>query len=170
MKEKKNRVLTEMPIYKKQDPKLPQAIIVDIDGTIALINDRSPFDHTKWHQDLPHLPIIRLLEMLIFGFTCVGENLTIIFMTGREGSLEQRVRIWKWLMDNLPTLNKEDCLLYTRSPGDYRGDVIVKKELFEKYVEDQYYVNWIFEDRNKMVNFWRNEMHLPTLPVKDGDY
>lgn len=170
MKEKKNRILNEIPIYRTQDVTLPPAIIVDIDGTVALINGRSPFDDSKWEQDLPHLPIIELIELLFLAFATLGQELKIIFMTGREGSLDQRVRIWKWLMDNFPSIEKENCSLCTRVPKDNRGDVIVKKELFELYVEDQYNTLWVFEDRNKMVNFWRNEMHLPTLQVKDGDY
>lgn len=170
MKKENDRVVEHEVVYRKQDGSLPPAIIVDIDGTIALINGRSPFDETKWHKDLPHIPIIELIQSAFMGWW--GKTTrppTLIFMTGREGGVKNELRISDWLDYHTP-FKLNTAKLYTRTPGDYRGDTVVKKEMFEEHVEDQYNVLWVFEDRNKMVNFWRNEMHLPTLQVKDGDY
>lgn len=167
---KKDKVIEHQVNYAEQDTSLPPAIIVDIDGTIALINKRSPFDQTKWHQDLPHQPIIDLIYAVTMGYWGnTKQEITIIFMTGREGGEENQNATWDWIYEYAPLLTVGSGL-YMRKQGDQRGDVIVKKEMFDEHVKDKYNVLWVFEDRNKMINFWRNEMHLPTLQVKDGDY
>ena len=35
----------------ERDPDLPNALIVDIDGTLAHMNGRSPYDPSKYHED-----------------------------------------------------------------------------------------------------------------------
>ena len=170
MKTKKDRVLTEIPKYKEHDRTLPPAIIVDIDGTIALINDRSPFDVTKRDQDLPHTPIVDLINYAAYGYgETYNDPPTLIFLTGRGADDKGKESILTWIEDNTELLCYE-FELHTRGLDDYRGDVEVKRELFEEHVEGKYNILWVFEDRDKMVNFWRNEMHLPTLQVKDGAY
>jgi hypothetical protein len=46
----------------EQDEKLPRAIIVDIDGTLAIKGDRDIFDYSKVHLDLPNKPIVDLVH------------------------------------------------------------------------------------------------------------
>ena len=170
---KKDKRVEQDVIYFKQDETLPTAIIVDIDGTVALINGRSPFDATKWHEDVPHKPIINLIGAAMYGLAQSVKKLpTVIFMTGREGGEKNRQKTLDWLYKHTPFVGvpHESYELHMRAPDDYRGDVDVKREMFEKHVKNKYNVLWVFEDRDKMVNFWRNELQLPTLQVKDGDY
>ena len=152
---------------------LPTAIIVDIDGTIALMDGRTPIDSRKWHEDKPHTPIISLLVALYEGLCInvidVEDEPSIIFMTGRENGHGKEEIVWDWIEKYTP-FDREYCYLYMRDEKDYRGDVDMKRDLFNRHVEGKYNVAWVFEDRNKMVNFWRNEMKIPTLQVKDGDY
>ncbi|MDW6066156.1 AAA family ATPase, partial [Streptomyces sp. FXJ1.4098] len=42
-------------------PGSPKAL-VDIDGTVALMDGRSPFDETRVHQDLPNAPVISVVR------------------------------------------------------------------------------------------------------------
>jgi predicted kinase len=40
---------------------VPPAIICDLDGTLALLGERSPYDATSADRDLPNEPVIRVL-------------------------------------------------------------------------------------------------------------
>jgi predicted kinase len=62
-----------------QDPKKPKAIIVDLDGTLAIMGDRSPFDASKCDLvDKPNTPVVELVK----NFHAAGY--TILFVSGRE--------------------------------------------------------------------------------------
>jgi predicted kinase len=37
--------------YAKQDPELPKALICDLDGTLAILNGRNPFDASTCEED-----------------------------------------------------------------------------------------------------------------------
>lgn len=56
-----------------------------------------------------------------------------------------------------------------RVTKDFRKDCIVKKELFDKYVKDKYYVDFALDDRDQIVNLWRS-MELTCLQVDYGDF
>ena len=45
-------------------PSRPPAVIVDIDGTLAIITDRSPYSHTGMLNDLPNAPVIAVVRAL----------------------------------------------------------------------------------------------------------
>jgi hypothetical protein len=47
-----------------QNKSLESVIIVDIDGTIAKMNGRSPYDITRVSEDLPIWDIINLVKLL----------------------------------------------------------------------------------------------------------
>ena len=50
-----------------------------------------------------------------------------------------------------------DQQLFMRKKDDYRQDAIVKKELYEEHIKDKYYVEAVFDDRDQVVNMWREE-------------
>ena len=56
-----------------------------------------------------------------------------------------------------------------RPVNDSRSGEIVKKELWEKYIEPYCNTICVFEDSNKCVNMWR-ELGLLTCQVANGDY
>jgi len=41
-----------------------------------------------------------------------------------------------------------------RKHGDYRPDDIVKKEMYDAFIKDQYNVLGVFDDRLKVVRMW----------------
>ena len=142
----------------EQDNTLPPAIIVDIDGTIADHGGRrGHFDYMKVGEDLPIMPIVHLVKSM-------AASHKIIFMSGRDKvCLNATVN---WLMEYVV----EEFELYMRGIGDTRKDTIVKKELYEKYVKDNYFVHFVLEDRQKAVDMWRSEVGLRCLQVQDGKY
>ena len=48
----------------EQNEALPKAIICDLDGTLALMNGRNPFDASKCDEDLLNVPVAEYIEKL----------------------------------------------------------------------------------------------------------
>jgi hypothetical protein len=146
--------------YIRQDVTLPDAIIVDIDGTVALMNDRSPYDGSKVDTDLPNTPVI---DLVIQQWT-LGKK--VLFMSGRSKGSEELTR--KWIEENISELNG-DYQLFMRESDDWRKDAIVKKELYEANVKDKYNVLFVLDDRDQTVKGWR-DLGLLCLQVYYGDF
>jgi predicted kinase len=145
----------------QQDDTLPKAIIVDIDGTIAQMGKRSPFDWEKVHLDTPKTHIINLVK----GLALAGYQ--IIFMSGRdevcrEISGEWIARHFGW--------TPEHYRLYMRPQNDYRKDSLIKRELFDQHIRGKYYVETVIDDRNQVVDMWRKELGLTCLQVDYGEF
>lgn len=140
----------------KPDSSLPHAIIVDVDGTLAKMGSRSPYDWVSVGEDEPHTDIISLVSLL-------GGHEKVIIMTGRDGSCLEETETW---------LKKHGVRydeIYIRAAGDMRKDSIVKEELFRKNVESKYNVLYVIDDRNQVVDMWRS-MGLRCLQVAEGDF
>lgn len=138
------------------DESLPSAIICDIDGTIAKMNGRSPYDWSKVDTDLPKKEVISIISAL-------GRTHKVILMSGRDGSVLEKTE--KWLNDN----NIYYDALYMRAPGDTRKDFVIKKELYEAEIEGKYRVQFVLDDRNQIVDMWRG-LGLTCLQVDYGNF
>jgi predicted kinase len=139
----------------KRDPLLPNAIIVDVDGTVASHEGvRGPYDWSMVGKDNPHDDIIQLVRMLAGG-------LTVIIMTGRDGSCAEETKTWL-RRHQIPFKH-----FYIRSEGDQRRDSIIKRELFDQNVRGVYNVKYVIDDRAQVVNMWR-DLGLRVLDVDGG--
>lgn len=155
----------ELPEIEKKDySHLDSAIIVDIDGTIADMGKlRGPFDWKKVHLDKPKDDIIDLVNL----FDHMGYK--IIFMSGR--SEDARKLTEEWLDKHLHSVVKDGGYeLHMRASDDYRKDSIVKKELYQEHIEGKYNVRYVLDDRNQVVDMWRNVLGLTVLQVAEGDF
>lgn len=159
-KYKEELAKTVKPFRVFQQPDLPGAIICDLDGTLAWMQGRSPYDGTKVDEDRIDPQLRDLLGLLRhMGFT-------LLFVSGREGTEECRTKTQKWLeryFDN------HGFKLFMRKEKDYRGDEIIKKEIYDTYIKDKYYIATVFDDRNKVVDMWRKE-GLLCCQVAEGDF
>lgn len=145
----------------EQNILLPSCIICDLDGTLALVNGRDIYDNSEVHTDLVNQGIKDLLY--IYHTRTVSE---VIYLSGRMDSAREVTEAW--LKANRLWW-KDDQKLYMRPHGDYRKDSIVKQELYEKYIKDKYYVNFILDDRDQVVKMWRG-LGLLCLQVYYGDF
>jgi hypothetical protein len=59
--------------------------------------------------------------------------------------------------------------MYLRDDGDMRPDDIVKEELLAKIRADGYKPTIAFDDRNQVVNKWR-ELGINCYQVRAGDF
>ena len=56
-----------------------------------------------------------------------------------------------------------------RNANDYRPDEVIKKEIYEREIKGKYDIICVFDDRNKVVDMWREEGFL-CCQVADGDF
>jgi len=140
------------------DPSLPYCVIFDIDGTLATIGDRSPYDGKGCAVDLPNKSIIELRHMV-----SRYEATKVILFSGRNGDSLPETE--KWLLENEIYFDE----LHMRTAGDARKDALIKREMFDKYVKDKYNVRFIVDDRDQVVEMWRS-MGITCLQVNYGDF
>jgi predicted kinase len=147
------RVIQEYP---DSDPDKTDAIIVDVDGTVAHHLNRSPYDMSKVLDDYPDTPICSLVRVL-------SKTYTILFVSGREDCAREDTELWFQVHD-IPYLK-----LFMRKTGDNRKDTCIKREIYEADIEPFYNVKYILDDRRTVVDFWR-KMNLCCLQVASGDF
>jgi predicted kinase len=158
--------------------KLPKAVICDLDGTLSLLNGRSPYDASNCDKDLPNLPVIEAVKALY------SQGFQILFTSGREDKyreptirfIEQHVRVqvpvsWNEESGPGPSLTTKviDYKLFMRPTGDQRKDAIVKRELFDENIRGKFNVVFAYDDRNQVVDAWR-EMGLACFQVAPGNF
>lgn len=136
---------------------LDGAIIVDIDGTVALKGDRSPYDETRVSEDKPNYPVTAAVWALY------ERGYKVIFCSGRTEACREDTEAW--IRDNIGTYTFE---LYMRAIGDKRRDDLVKLELFDKF-RDRFDICAVFDDRQQVVDMWRS-LGLTVFQVAPGDF
>lgn len=140
------------PVKKQRPPEfiLPnenkdkQAIIVDLDGTLSILLKRSPYDFDKVMEDRCNW-IIR--EQINFHKTA---GRTIIISSGRSDICREETEMW------LEYHNVNYDMLLMRKDGDFRKDVIVKREMYENEIVNKYNVICVYDDRISVVNGWKD--------------
>jgi hypothetical protein len=138
-----------------------QAWIVDIDGTLALKGDRSPYDWARVGEDKPNAPVIAVVQALI----CRGYE--IRYLSGR---MEQcRDATIDWLREHVASASLPTDLLM-RPDNDFRPDEVLKRELYEAHIKGRYEVMGVIDDRAKVVRMWRDEVGLICLQVAPGEF
>jgi len=141
-----------------QDSSLPKAIICDLDGTLALMNHRNPFDASTCDMDELNAPVANTLKVF------AKEGYRILLVSGREDRFcELTTRF----------LEKYDIpfdQLWMRPSKDYRKDSVIKKEIYETEIRNKYFVEFVLDDRDQVVELWRKELKLPCFQVNYGSF
>jgi tRNA uridine 5-carbamoylmethylation protein Kti12 len=142
------------------DVDLPHAVLVDIDGTVARMTGRGPFEWDRVEEDEPHQDVIDLVN------TMRDSGAEIVFVSGRDEICYARTRMWlarhlgQWAYT---------ASLHMRPKNDMRKDAIVKGEIYEQKILGHYNVWFILDDRNQVVDMWRMR-GLRTLQVAPGAF
>jgi hypothetical protein len=61
-------------------------------------------------------------------------------------------------------------MLIMRKTKDFRKDAIIKTEIFNEQIKDNYFIEFVLDDRNQVVDMWRKELGLPCFQVFYGDF
>ena len=143
-----------------------KAVIFDVDGTLANNQHRQVWLQSKprnWkaynatmHDDKPIDNIINLTKIL-------KDHYTVIVVTAR--SEDERKVTMEWLEKHGVHFEH----IFFRAAKDYRDDSIVKSEILDKIIEHGHEPVMVFDDRNKVVNMWR-ERGIQCLQVAPGDF
>jgi predicted kinase len=152
--------------WKEWDPKLPNCIICDLDGTLSIMhNNRSPFEAEKSDTDLLNEPVAQILKDTAKQFRkSDGEpEIKILLFSGRSDAGRKQTE--EWLDDYKIPYD----LLVMRKDGDYQGDGTLKESMYKEHVEGKYNVRFVLDDRNVVVDKWR-ELGLLCLQVYYGDF
>lgn len=132
-------------------------VVIDLDGTTMLHSGRLPFDWDKVSTDIFDPRMLKIINKFY------ESAVKIIFLTGRPESVRNAT---------------DDCLnsklwfsyeLIMRPVNDNRSGDVLKKDLWEKYIDPYYNTLCVFEDSNKCVDMWR-DLGLLTCQVANGDY
>lgn len=142
----------------QHDKSLPKAIICDLDGTLALMDDRNPFDASHADED-------RLNESVANTLRLFSKNgYQILLVSGREDRFKDPTI--KFLENHDITYDR----LLMRKSKDFRKDSIVKREIYEDTIKGKYYVEFVLDDRDQVVDMWRQELGLSCFQVNYGDF
>lgn len=135
---------------------LPYAVICDIDGTLAILGKRNPYDASTCEQDKVNLPVSYYLQHL--------DSFNQVFLfSGREEKYREQTE--SWLKANRIPYNS----LHMRPTGNSEKDVIIKKRMFEEHIRGKFNVHVVLDDRDQVVDGWR-ELGLTCFQVADGDF
>jgi predicted kinase len=167
--------------YIVQDESLPRAVICDIDGTAALMNGkRGPFEWHNVFRDDVNKPVEELIKIIQnsndfvgYGYELAGEtqeydDVKMIYLSGRDGAAKDETI--RWFKEKMKIEVVYGDNLFMRAPNDQRKDSIIKQELYDAHIRGQYNVLFVLDDRNQVVDNWRQEIGLPTFQVEYGDF
>lgn len=142
-----------------------EIVIFDIDGTLADISERvhhvrkTPKDWDALFggmaQDKAIRSVVRLCNLLH------AAGLRIILCSGRHEGL--RAETARWLARQAVNYHE----LRLRREGDFRSDVVVKREMLRGL--DKRRVLFVVEDRTRVVEMWRAE-GLVCLQCAPGEF
>ena len=143
------------PIVMGED--YPEAIIVDVDGTLAHNNPdspRDPYDVSRAHEDLVDETLVKMLNALSYHYF-------IYIVTGR--GLRHRQVTEEWLYNHcVPYYH-----LWTRPDNDTSvPDAWVKYQIAKEIARTRNIVG-VFDDRERVVDMWR-AAGIKTFDVGQG--
>jgi trehalose-6-phosphatase len=132
------------------------AVLFDLDGTLANLNGRSPYDQTLCGDDLIHEHIAEIARMY-----AKHSPHEVIIVSGRfVDCLDETV---DWLCTH-GILYRH---LYMRNSKDQRPDTEIKAEIYHNKIEPDYDVVMVYDDRPKVIRMWR-ELGLNVADVGKG--
>jgi len=134
----KERLLIKDSVYGKD------AVLCDIDGTLAHMTTRGPYDYDHVMTDSLDLEIFDILNGLY------RQGYEIVIVSGRDGVCKENTH--NWLRNKLGSI---DFYHYQRAEGDKRPDDVIKEELLYKIIEDGFSPRMVFDDRPRCFRMWR---------------
>lgn len=156
-----NRYLKPVIQPVQQNPDLPDAYQYDLDGTLALFDNPNNIKSLNYDREFQY----DKLNYPVFDQLIMQQRAgyKIIICSGRNGEFEEVTK--EWLGKN----GIHPDLFIMRAVGDRRKDFEIKEEMFREHILPNYFVNAIYDDRDQVVNLWRN-MGLTCFQVAEGDF
>ena len=139
---------------------VPDAIILDIDGTLSegCGEHRGPYEYDKVSLDKPNKPIVEIARRYVDD-----KNFVVIVVSGRDASCIDDTE--NWLRDNGIFYDE----IYMRQIGNTENDAIIKKRIYDENIKGKYNILFVLDDRDRVVDMWRS-LGLICLQVNYGDF
>ena len=137
--------------------KLPEAVIFDIDGTLALMGRRGPFDWMQVYKDDVNEIVVEQLQFH------KSKGRKILVVTGRDEVCREVTADW------LELHGIEFDEMYMRPKDDYRKDTIIKKEIYQNEVVGKYNLLCVYDDRLQVLDMWYDQ-GVFTFNVNQGNH
>ncbi len=149
--------IKQRPVIKPDfNSQLPDCVIVDVDGTLAHMGNRSPFDWNRVDRDSLNEIVAEQVEFHR------SKGRKIIILSGRDGSCKGLTEEW------LQFHNVHYDEIYLRPENDYRKDSVIKKEIYENHIKDKYNVIMAIDDRLQVLDVYY-KLGIFTLNVNQGN-
>jgi hypothetical protein len=136
----------------------PSGVIVDVDGTLALITDRSPYSHQGVLKDKPNAPVIEVARAL------AARGHTLVIVSGRSELASEDTELWLTRHLGVPYEGP-----FMRADRDDRKDATLKREIYREHIEPNFEVLCVLDDRDQVVSMWRS-LGLTCLQVAPGAF
>ena len=136
---------------------LPPCVIFDIDGTLALMGNRSAYDWMKVFKDNKNDIVAEQIDFHR------SKGRTIILVSGIDGVCKKLTEDWFDLYEM-----KYDEF-FMRPENDFRKDTIIKKEIYENHIKGKYNVIAVYDDRLQVLDMWYKE-GIFTFNVNQGNH
>lgn len=139
------------------NPKLPKALICDLDGTLAHRTILfEPFIHMRgWYDDEQEVATDEFDEMVLCTIQALADKgYQILFVSGRKEQARQATEQW------LETRLGRPYKLFMRNPekdthdGYHDADDKVKYRIFNENIRNNYDVRAVFDDRKRVIAMW----------------
>ena len=130
-------------------PDLPDAVIVDLDGTLCLNLEGRPFYGEGTAEGIANdYPIEIVIDMV----NSLRSSYDIIIVTGRENIPEIKKATIDWLFEH--NVGWDDIRF--RPTGDYSPSYLVKEDMLN-HIQQEYNVKIAIEDEPKCVEMYRKK-------------
>lgn len=163
--------IEKWPVIKPQvidiEPYVPPpgaapAIIVDIDGTLAHMTGRSPYDYDRVGEDDVDVVIRRIVRT----FDMYAH---VLLLSGRDSSCRAETINWLQVYE----IPFDLLLMRPESAVDNHGNKLpdwqVKLALFNEHIRQNYDVQFVIDDRQQVVAMWRR-LGLKCLQPQEGNF
>lgn len=147
---------------------IKKTVIFDVDGTIADVEHRrhfvsqKPADWKSFRNSTVFDTPVQWVCDIAKRFIAQGDN--VAFFSARnesERSLTEK-QISEWIGEGHQGL-------FLRPDGDFRRDDEFKSDLADKFEEVGGKIDIVFDDRNQVVEMWR-QRGTTVVQVADGDF
>lgn len=147
-------------------------IVFDLDDTLSDTSQRQHIldptmqfesESDRWDKFFDECVNDKPVDNIIILFnTLVSVGYNVEIWTGRSDRVEKETR--EWLQKHVEFFDSR-VQLRMRLDGDYRNDIEIKSEFIERFGKPDI----VFEDRNKMVEWWR-QLEVTCLQVKESNF
>lgn len=144
-----------------------QTIIFDVDGTIADVEHRRHFvngnnDWDSFRKETVNDTPVQWVCDIAKRFIAQGDE--VAFFSARNESEREitEKQISQWIGDGHKGV-------FLRPDDDFTPDDVFKSELADKFIDMGGKIDLIFDDRQKVVDMWRDK-GFTVVQVAEGDF